>query len=98
MSNSFRYVSNGPKKKKKIISCPRAGLPEGSPRLGSVSPFFYLLLQFSRFLQNFSCKMLVRGLSTISTDGFLNFCLQKIWHTDQVGVNFFVGKNAKNPL
>ena len=54
--------------------------------------------------------MLVRGLSTISTDGFLNFCLQKIWHTDQVGVlkkiqlfsehqlgqyvKFFVGKNS----
>ena len=63
MSNSFRYVSNGPKKKKKIISCPRAGLPEGSPRLGSVSPFSYLLLQFSRFLQSDFCKMLVRGLS-----------------------------------
>ena len=55
--------------------------------------------------------MLARGLSKISTDGFLNFCLQKIWHTDQVGApkkvgffskhqlgqcaKFFVGKNSK---
>ena len=72
---------------------------------------FYLLLQFSRFLQTFFCKMLIRGLSTICTDRFLNFCLQKIWHTDQVGVlkkiqpfsehqlgqcaKFFVGTNSK---
>ena len=68
MPNSFRYVSNGPKKKKKIISCPRAGLPEGSPRLGSVSPFSYLLLQISRFLQTDFCKMLVRGLSKIAIE------------------------------
>ena len=111
MPNSFRYVSNGPKKKKKIISCPRAGLPEGSPRLGSVSPFSYLLLQFSRFLQSDFCKMLVRGLSKKLKNRFLNFCLQKIWHTDKVGVpkkvgffskhqlgqcaKFFVGKNSK---
>ena len=72
---------------------------------------FYLLLQFSRFLQTVFCKMLVRGLSTICIDRFLNFCLQKIWHTDKVGVpkklgffskhqlgqcaKFFVGKNSK---
>ena len=30
---------------------------------GRLLRFFYLLLQFSRFLQTFFCKMLVRGLS-----------------------------------
>ena len=55
--------------------------------------------------------MQVRGLSIISIEGFLNFCLQKNWHSDQVGVpkkagfflkhqfghcaKFFVGKNSK---
>ena len=72
---------------------------------------FYLLLQFSRFLQSDFCKMLVRGLSKKLKNRFLNFCLQKIWYTDKVGVpkklgffskhqlgqcaKFFVGKNSK---
>ena len=58
MSKSFIYVSNGPKKKKKYL-CLRARLLEGSPRVGSVSPFSYLLLQFSRFLQTDFGKNLI---------------------------------------
>ena len=114
MSNSFRYVSNGPKKKKKIISCPRAGLPEGSPRLGSVSPFSYLLLQFSRFLQTVFCKMLVRGLSRTPTEHIFDFlptknlahwrswCSEKGWiffKTPTWSVcQIFCRQKFKNPL
>ena len=108
MPNSFRYVSNGPKKKKKIISCPRAGLPEGSPRLGSVSPFSYLLLQFSRFLQSDFCKMLVRGLSKISSKRIFEFLPSKIFFRCLKSIlskfflknttTNFLGKHAKIPF
>ena len=114
MSNSFRYVSNGPKKKKKNVICPRAGLPEGSPRLGSVLPFFYLLLQFSRFLQTVFCKMLVRGLSRSYIEQIFEFvptknlahwqswCSEKSWiffETSTLSVcQICCRQKFKNPL
>ena len=111
MSNSLIYVCKQPKTEKKIYRRVAGSKGCQIPRLDSVSPFFYLLLQFSRFLQSDFCKMLVRGLSKKLKNRFLNFCLQKIWHTDKVGVpkklgffskhqlgqcaKFFVGKNSK---
>ena len=88
MSNSFRYVSNGPKKKKKIVSCPRVVSHH-------FSIFFYNFQDFyKRFFAKCSQEVCLGRLQS----GFLIFCLQKIWHTDEVGVPKKVGFFSKHHL